>query len=135
MKKFDIHGEDHWSFSRGGDTQPGVKIVRTPDEWDALWKGAPPGPLPEGSMAVVVNMGERDEGPWGLGVKDVREEKGKLVLDVERRGPQGIAMQSLFQAYAIKLVEASDKDIVVNTIVPPSDHTRCLRPGPGPLRP
>ena len=132
MKKFDINGEDHWGFSRGGAVKPGVEVIRTPEEWDDLWWDEPPGPLPKGAMAVVVNMGERHEGPWSVNVRDVREEKDRIVVDIEQSGPSGIAMKATFQAYAIKLVEASDKDVVINNVTPPPDHTRCLRPGAGP---
>jgi hypothetical protein len=133
MKHFDIHGEDHWHFQQGGKSQRGFDIVRTAAEWDALWEGQPPGPLPDGAMAVVVHMGARSEGPWSLEVCGVRDEGDRLVLDIEQCGPSGIAMRAPFAPYAVRLIEASDKDIAFNIVTPPDrGRDRHLRPGAGP---
>lgn len=131
MKHFDIGGKDEWRFPQGGKPQAGYDLVRTAEDWDALWQGKPPGPLPAGAMAIVVHMGARSEGPWSIAVSALREYDDFLALDVEQRGPAGAVMRAPFSPYAVKLVEASDKEIEINFTVPP-DRNRHLRPGAGP---
>lgn len=85
-----------WSGQYGGGATPGVRAVRTAEEWNAFWKQAerPPPLQPDFArhMGVVISLGEKRTGGFAAEILGARNEAGKLIIDYRESSPPAGAM-------------------------------------------
>jgi hypothetical protein len=118
MKTPQIDGHDQWFKSYTAFDEPDFFVLRNNRDWMMFWGTEAPGMLPDDAMAIVVCLGQRSTGGYGVKVTDAREENGNLVIDAQETRPQGIVTQAFTAPLCVKLLEKTDKPVVVNRLEP-----------------
>ncbi len=101
-----------WKGSFCGVTQPSQVIVKTQQEWEALWKKIGDKPAPPADFTkyfgVGVFLGTKPTGGFGVVWKAY---ENAVVYSVKK--PDGMVIQALTQPYAVKLFPRSQGEIQV----------------------
>ena len=97
---------------------PRQLVVRTPEEWSALWRAHSPNrPAPAvdfaAKMAVAVFLGVRSTGGYAVDIVRTREERGALVVEyIEKRpSPDAIVAQVLTSPFHIVAMTARTGEV------------------------
>lgn len=133
-----------WSGDYANDREPGVTVVRDPKEWVSLWKfmlqANPPQPLPPGFAGVVVRLGPRRTGGYGVEILGhAGRECAYVVTYAEHEpAPGAFVTQAFTSPWAIALVPAGDRPVVLERaekdgsrriVIPPSEARRLAQSG------
>lgn len=130
-----------WSGQHGGSSTPGVRELRTTDQWQAFWQQVgrePPRVLdPEREMAVAIFVGEKNTGGYGAEIVGARVHEGRLVIDYREISPAPDAMvtQALTAPWAVVILPRSELPVTVNKLNPPRSGLRPEEPGNRPVAP
>jgi hypothetical protein len=113
-----------WSGQHGGPSTPGLRELRTTDQWLAFWQQVgrePPRVLDTSAeMAVVIFLGEKNTGGYGAEITGVRVHEGRLVLDYRESSPAPDAMvtQALTSPWAVAIISRSELLVTANNLNP-----------------
>jgi hypothetical protein len=109
-----IDGEVRWSGQQAAVQGRALLAARTDEEWRRIWELAgeePPGPLPDGWMAVAVFAGVRDTGGHSVEIGTVgpEEETGMpprvhAVYRIREPAPDAMVTQALTSPWAVRIV-------------------------------
>jgi hypothetical protein len=125
-----------WSGGHGGDPQPSTRVVRTVEDWRALWQQVgrdSPRSLEVGrEMGLVVFLGERTTGGHSVAFTGVRIQDGRFVA--EYRGtapaPDALTTQALTYPWAFAVVPRSDLPVQWVNATPSSGGVGSSAPPP-----
>lgn len=116
-----IGGQFEWQGQQAEVQGRAFAVARTGEEWQALWSRTamqPPGPLPQGWMAVAVFAGTRQTGGYGVEVvsMDAVAQTGapdRLRVSYRIQPPPGDAMvtQALTSPWAIRIFPARQGEV------------------------
>jgi hypothetical protein len=130
-----------WSGQHGGSSTPGVRELRTTEQWQTFWQQAgrePPQGLDVGrEMAVAIFLGERNTGGYGAEIVGVRVHEGRLVIDYRESSPPPDAMvtQALTSPWAVAMLSRSELPVTTNNLNPPRSGLRPETTGDRPVSP
>ena len=119
-----------WTGQHGGGDLAGVRALRTSDEWKAFWQQAerePPGaPDFTRHMAVIIALGEKRTGGFGVEVIRIRPDRGKLVVEYrETTPPPGMMVtQALTSPWAVVVVARSEFPVVGRSVAAPKPQEK-----------
>lgn len=106
-----------WNGPFSSVSRPEVRIVKTEEEWNALWKdiGAPEAPVADLQvhLGVAVFLGQRNTGGYNVKLLDPVTEAGRILIRYRESVPRGITFQALTYPYAVRLYRKTGADIVV----------------------
>ncbi len=107
-----INQRSDWSAARSAAFDELTMTVRDERGWRLLWQrigDPPPGPLPEGAMALAVVLGSRPTAGYLVEITDVRVEGGRIVARYRETAPAEGTMvaQVLTAPYTVRLVPLS----------------------------
>ncbi|MFA6315900.1 MAG: protease complex subunit PrcB family protein [Elusimicrobiota bacterium] len=94
-----------WKGQHCGQARPSSRVVRTAEEWQALWAeiGRPaPADLGE-RFAAAVFLGSRPTGGFGVRFHDPIQEGGRVKVRFETLVPKGFVTQAFTEPYAVRL--------------------------------
>lgn len=103
-----------WTGYYGGTQAPSVRVLRTAAEWDGFWRQMQrPSPRsldPAREMGVVVFLGERRTGGYGVEIVRVAPRDQKLVVEYREStpAPDMMVTQALTTPWAATVVLRSD---------------------------
>ncbi len=104
-----------WNGPFSSVSEPDVRIIKTPDEWQALWRdiGAPEAPIADLQVyvGVAVFLGQRNTGGYSVKLLDSITENGKVIIRYRELVPRGITFQALTYPYAVRLYPKTGADI------------------------
>jgi hypothetical protein len=107
----------NWNGPFSSVSEPAVRIVKTADEWQALWRdiGAPEAPIADLQtyIGAAVFLGQRNTGGYSVKLLDSVVENGKVIVRYRESVPRGITFQALTYPYAVRLYPKTGADIVV----------------------
>lgn len=97
-------------------SQPGHRVVETPQQWAQLWKDigkkAPPVDLTK-QIAVAVFAGLRNTGGYAIVFEAPKLEGDIVTVRYKIDKPKGMAIMALTQPYAIKMFPREGKKLRV----------------------
>jgi SH3-like domain-containing protein len=109
-----IAGEVEWSGQQAGAQGRVHLAARTEEEWRRIWDltgQEPPGPLPEGWMAVAVFAGARSTGGHSVGIRSVEpvQRSGsppevRVVYRIRAPAQDAMVTQALTSPWAVRIV-------------------------------
>ncbi len=105
-----------WSGAQSAAFNDMTVTARDERGWRLLWQlvgEAPPGPLPEGAMAVAVFLGQRPTAGYSVAITDVRSGSGRVVATYrETTPPAGDVTATVLTApYAIRLAPLDSRPV------------------------
>jgi hypothetical protein len=116
-----IDGRLDWNGQQSAAQSRIFLTARNDAEWRDMWHLAatkPPGPLPDGWIAVGVFLGMRNTGGYGVAIRDVamqqiQPQRDQLTVSYDEKVPAtGMAVsQALTSPWAIRLIRATDAPI------------------------
>jgi hypothetical protein len=121
----------------GGIQEPRQEIIQDKAAWEKVWakhagEGRAPGSLPEvdfsKDMVILVTMGRKNTGGYGIQITQVEPVGNKLQISVKRTNPPPGAMtiQALTAPFHMVAVPRSD---LVPEFVPASPAKSSQKPG------
>ncbi len=138
-KNPEINGESFWQGGYSGFNTHDCNVARTQEEWEDMWVKAhltetpdatPPGPLPEGAMAVAVFAGQRSSGGYAIEIEGTHEEDGKTIVDWRENTPKqggGVNTGALTTPWGIKLVPATENEVTFKNLDSKSEYDDVVR--------
>jgi hypothetical protein len=114
-----------WSGQQGGGSVPSTRVLRTVGEWAAFWRQLdrePPRALDAGrEIAVVVHLGERRTGGFGVELLAARAEGGTFVVEYRETVPEPGAMvtQALTSPWVAGVVPGTDLPVEFRRVAAP----------------
>lgn len=107
----------NWNGPFSSVSEPAVRIVKTDDEWQSLWRdiGAAEAPVADLQtyIGVAVFLGQRNTGGYSVKLLDSIVENGKVVVRYSESVPRGITFQALTYPYAVRLYPKTGADVTV----------------------
>lgn len=111
------------SGSQSAVRTPVTRAIRDPGLWADFWAAItanqlPPPPRPQVDFsertAIVLLLGERRTGGYGISIRDVVYGSGEVevVVEIERPEPGAMLTQALTAPYYIATIPATDREIV-----------------------
>lgn len=61
------------------------------------------------SRVVALFMGEKNTGGYAIGIESIRQEKGKVIVKVQKSYPEGMATMAFSQPYMIAKINTTKK--------------------------
>jgi hypothetical protein len=119
-----------WSGQHGGGPTPGIRTLRTVDEWKAFWKQAarepPVAPDFARHMAVVISLGEKRTGGFFAEVIAVRHENERLLVEYRETPPRPGMMvtHALTDPWAAALIPQSSAPVTGQKIAAPKSEEK-----------
>lgn len=132
-----------WGGEYADDRSPGAMVIRDADDWTMLWRrmlrANPPRPIPPGHVGLVIRLGPRRTGGYGLEILDhASRECAYYVTYAEHApGPGAFVTQAFTQPWVIALIPAGEQPVVLEReekdgsrrIVIPEQESRRLAQG------
>ena len=120
---------------------PGVRELRTTDQWQSFWQQVgrePPRVLdPSAEMAAAIFLGEKNTGGYAADVIGARVREGRLVIDYRESSPAPGAMvtQALTSPWVVAIVPRSELPVTANNLNPPRSGLQPEASGERPVAP
>lgn len=112
-----IAGESGWNGVLSAAASDMRVTAKTAREWDILWQLVgrdPPGPLPDGAMAVAVLLDSRPTAGYGAEIVEIRRGPDRVTVRWRetRPAPDAMVGQMITAPWTVRLVEASPLPVV-----------------------
>jgi hypothetical protein len=105
----------------GGPGAPGHEVIADAENWAALWRRLNrPAPALDFKThaAVVVFLGEKPTGGWGVQFSETRTKKGDLIVAYRAPAPTGFVTQAFTTPWAVKAFAKPKGKVVVEAPAP-----------------
>jgi len=130
-----------WSGQHGGSSTPGIRELRTTDQWQSFWQQVgrePPRVLDTSAeMAAAIFLGEKNTGGYGAEIIAARVREGRLVIDYRESSPAPDAMvtQALTSPWVVAIISRSELPVTANNLNPPRSGLQPETRGERPVAP
>lgn len=108
-----------WGGEYADDRSPGAMVIRDADDWTMLWKrmlrASPPRPIPPGHVGLVIRLGPRRTGGYGLEIlRHASRECAYYVTYAEHvPEPGAFVTQAFTQPWVIALIPAGEQPVAL----------------------
>jgi hypothetical protein len=97
----------------GGKKKQSFEVIDNHDDLRKLYKAVGDDLVPNIDFAkyriVALFMGEKTSGGYTIGIENIRQEKGKVIIKIKKTYPDGMATMALSQPYMIAQVKTTKK--------------------------
>lgn len=96
----------------------GTQVIQTQAEWKNFWQGrmeetAPSEFNPKQHTAVVIALGPRRSGGYGIKITDAKVENGRFVVKYQETTPKGMATMAITHPSLVKLFPKTTLPVVI----------------------
>jgi hypothetical protein len=106
-----------WS-NRYRQIPAGTQVIQTQAEWKNFWQGKMQDQVPsefnsKQHTAVVIALGARSSGGYGVKITDAKEDNGRFVVKYQETIPQGMATMAITYPSLVKLFPKTKLPVVI----------------------